>query len=274
MDQVVVGLDIGGSTTKLVGFQGNRLLEVAFVKSSDPVAAAYGALGKFLTVNRLKTDNIKQIRTTGVGSSYITGDILERETVLSSEFDAVGLGGLYLSGLDEAIVVSMGTGTSLVYANKQKVEHIIGSGIGGGTLLGLSNKMINYRDFDLISDLAEHGDTRNVDLAVSDISNSVPGLSGDATASNFGNVNDDVKAEDLAAGIVNLVFQSVGTISVLASRLKQVKNIVFVGSVLQVAHAQKTLEQFADLYNVNIIMPDQAKFSTAIGAALSYYKNS
>ncbi|MGB4610805.1 MAG: type II pantothenate kinase [Saccharofermentanales bacterium] len=266
--KIIIGLDIGGSTTKVVGFQGEKFLEVTYVRSSDPVAAAYGGIGKFLNVNKLKLDDIAQIRMTGVGASYITQDFFEVETVIADEFEAVGLGGLYISGIDEAIVVSIGTGTSFVYSNKVRTEHIIGSGVGGGSILGLSNKIFNFRDFNLISNLAENGDLTHVDLLVRDISKAVPGLSSDATASNFGNVNDDAKPEDLACGVVNMVFQSIGTMAVLAARLKKVKNIIFVGSVVHIPRGQKSLKQFTELYDVNIILPENARFSTAIGAAL------
>lgn len=269
MDQIIIGLDIGGSTTKVVGFQNQQLLERVFVKSSDPVAAAYGGLGKFLSSNNRKLENVQEIRLTGVGSSYVNNNLLDLETVKANEFESVGLGGLYLSGLDEAIVVSVGTGTSLVYSNKETTEHIIGTGVGGGTILGLSNKIFNYRNFDSIAELALQGDLANVDLLVRDISKHVPGLSEEATASNFGNVNDDARPEDLAAGVLNMVFQSIGTMAVLAARLKNIKNIVIVGSVVNTAEAQNILSQFSDMYNVNIIVPQEARFSTAIGAALS-----
>lgn len=266
---IIIGLDIGGSTTKVVGFQGNELLDVTYVRASDPIAAAYGAIGKFLNINNLKLEDIKQIRMTGVGSSYMTQNFLEIETVISSEFEAVGLGGLYISQMEEAIVVSIGTGTSFVYSNLEKTEHIIGSGVGGGSILGLSNRMFNFRDFELISNLADQGELSHVDLLVKDISKTVPGLSGNATASNFGNVNDDAQAKDLAAGVVNMVFQSIGTMAVLCARNHNVKDIVFVGSVVHIAQGQRSLQQFAELYDVNVILPDNARFSTAIGAALS-----
>ena len=42
-----------------------------------------------------------------------------------------------------AIIVSMGTGTAYVMADNDKAYHIGGTGAGGGTLLGLSNRMLN-----------------------------------------------------------------------------------------------------------------------------------
>ncbi|NLC89541.1 MAG: hypothetical protein GX681_05705, partial [Clostridiaceae bacterium] len=109
---VVIGLDIGGTATKIVGFNNGQLLTEKLVEASDPVASAYGALGKFLRENCLKLAQVEEIRITGVGSSAISGNLFDCPTRKIAEFDATGLGGLYVAGIDRAIVVSMGTGTS------------------------------------------------------------------------------------------------------------------------------------------------------------------
>ena len=41
--QIIVGIDVGGSTTKIVGFDGDRLLPPLLVRATDPVASVYGA---------------------------------------------------------------------------------------------------------------------------------------------------------------------------------------------------------------------------------------
>ena len=47
---VVIGIDIGGSSTKIVGFsnKGNgwELIEPQIIKANDPITATYGAFGK------------------------------------------------------------------------------------------------------------------------------------------------------------------------------------------------------------------------------------
>ena len=110
--KIKVGLDIGGSTTKIVGINDGKLVAKAIVKAADPVASAYGAVGKLVNDNNLKIEDIEQINMTGVGASFPTAPILGIKTVSVKEFMATGLGGLYLSGLEKAVVVSMGTGTA------------------------------------------------------------------------------------------------------------------------------------------------------------------
>lgn len=266
---IIIGLDIGGSTTKIVGLQGGHLISKELVKASDPVASAFGALGKFINQNNLELRSIDRIMVTGVGASYLQGDLLGISTIRTAEFRAIGLGGLYLTGLPEAIVVSMGTGTAFVRASQAGVEHMIGSGVGGGTLLGLSSRMINVRDFTLFSELAEKGDLAHIDLSISDITrDEIPGLSPDTTASNFGKTDDSATHEDIALGIVNLVFQSVGTTAVLAARQSGIRTIIFTGNLTLISQGKRVLGAFSSLYNVDIIVPDSAEFATAIGAAL------
>lgn len=266
---IIIGLDIGGSTTKIIGLEHGKLLGTTLVRASDPVASAFGAFGKFTNENKIDLRSIERVMVTGVGSTYLAGDLLNIETVRTPEFQAIGLGGLYVSGLEKAIVVSMGTGTAFISADKNQVEHIIGSGVGGGTMLGLSNRMTNVRDFKMFTELAENGDLSHIDLTIGDISSrEIPGLSSDTTASNFGKVTDTATTSDIALGIVNLVFQSVGTAAVLSARLKNINQIVFTGNLTLVSQGKRVLGAFSNLYGVDIIVPDHAEFATAIGAAL------
>ena len=268
--KIKVGLDIGGSTTKIVGMQDGKIAAKAIVKAADPVASAYGAVGKLVNDNNLSIDDIEQINITGVGASYPTAPILGIKTVSVMEFMATGLGGLYLSGLDRAVVVSMGTGTAYLHAEKGNVTHIIGSGIGGGTLVGLSNSAVGVADPLKLSEIAEDGDTSRVDLTIGDITkDEIPGLPMNATAANFGKALDAVKKEDVSAGIFNLVYQAIGTMSVLASRNCGVKDIVYTGQLTALEQCRDYLMPFKDLYDVNFIIPEDAVFATAIGSCLA-----
>ncbi|MEL7627072.1 MAG: type II pantothenate kinase [Anaerolineaceae bacterium] len=266
---LIVGLDIGGTTTKIVGYDKRELIGFVRVQASDPFTSASGGLGKFLNVIGKNLSDVDQIHATGVGASQLDGDLFNCRTLVVPEFDCVGLGGLYLADLDEAIVVSMGTGTSIVAARGKKVKHIIGSGVGGGTLQGLAEKMLNIEEFETISGLANQGDLGMVDLTIGDITTAeIPGLTADATASNFGKLQDLARAEDIAAGIVNLVFQSVGTASVLAARLKRLDRIVITGNLSLMPLGKKVLDGFSNLYNLTFLIPEHAEFATAVGASI------
>ena len=76
------------------------------------------------------------------------------------------------------------------------------------------------------------------------------------------------RSSDIAMGIVNLVFQSVGTAAVLSARLRDIREIVFTGNLTLVSQGKKVLGSFSSLYGVRILVPEHAEFATAIGAAL------
>ena len=133
---MIVGIDIGGTTTKIVGFRDGLPVDFLTVTASDPLTSASGGLGRFLTANRLPIAAVERLVTTGTGAASIESDLLGIPTGRVDEFQAIGLGGLHLSGLAKAVVVSMGTGTAIVRAAGRTVEHLGGTGVGGGRCSG------------------------------------------------------------------------------------------------------------------------------------------
>ena len=265
-----VGLDIGGSTTKIVGMNDGRIIARDIVKAADPVTSAFGAVGKLINDHSLSVNDIEQINITGVGSGFTQSPIFGIKTIYVEEFKATGLGGLYLSGLEHAIVVSMGTGTAYLEANKGVVKHIIGSGVGGGTLVGLGLALTGTSDAVKLSDMATEGDILKCDLTIGDITkNAITGLPMNATASNFGKAADDLSREDKMAGVFNMVYQAIGTVAVMASRQYNIKDIVFTGQLTGLKECQEYLIPFEDLYGVNMIVPEDAVFATALGSCLA-----
>ena len=267
---MIIGIDIGGSTTKIVGMNGKHLIEPLTVEANDPVASASGALGKFLNANDLSLNEIDQIVITGVGASFLGDELLGHPLRKVNEFIALGYGGLYLSKLDKAIIVSMGTGTAFVRAHGQSIQHLGGTGVGGGTILGLSKTMINLSRFDNIIDMAAKGRLEHVDLSVGDISHTEIGnLPSTITASNFGKMNDQVSRSDIAKGILNMVYQVIGMMAIFAARTHDDRNIVLCGKLVDVHQAENTFKELSKLYKVNFIAINHAPYCTAIGAAIS-----
>jgi type II pantothenate kinase len=268
--RIKVGLDIGGSTTKIVGMQDGNIIAREIVRAADPVTSAFGAVGKLINDHSISVNDIAQINITGVGSGFPQAPILGIKTVVVEEFKATGLGGLFLSGLDHAVVVSMGTGTAYLEATKDSVRHIIGSGVGGGTLVGLGLALTGTSDAVKLSDMATSGDVLKCDLTIGDITkNGVTGLPMNVTASNFGKAADDLSREDKMAGVFNLVYQAVGTVAVMASRQCSLKDIVFTGQLTDLKECQQYLLPFEDLYGVNMIVPENAVYATALGSCLA-----
>ena len=115
--EVILGIDIGGSTTKIVGLRTDgSVLSMLRVRAEDQVTSLYGALGNYLTSNGLTLKDVRRVVLTGVGASYVEGDIYGLPTCKVDEFSASGTGALALSDQDSAVVVTMGTGTAFMWA--------------------------------------------------------------------------------------------------------------------------------------------------------------
>ena len=273
---VVIGIDVGGSTTKIVGFKkksdGWSLIEPQVVKANDPLTATYGAFGKFTDENNLKISDISKVMMTGVGSSHVKRNLYGLNCERVAEFDSIGGGGLYLSGLSEALVVSMGTGTAIVHARAGgEMKYLGGTGVGGGTLMGLSKLLVNAESIDHIAEYADSGNLENVDLRIKDMtaSDSLSVLSRDLTAANFGKVSDVAEKGDIALGIMNLVFETVGMVSIFAARSVGAKNVILTGNVTQFEYCKRKFDEFNGMgYDVKFVLPRRSRFATVIGAAL------
>lgn len=275
---IIIGIDVGGSTTKIVGFSKSdyRIIDPIFVKAGDPVASAYGAFGKFTDSNNISISDIDKVMITGVGSSFINNKLYGIDTQHVTEFECVGLGGLYLSKLSEAIIVSMGTGTAIVRANRDGLnDYMGGTGVGGGTLIGLSKKMLGVSSVDNIVELALTGNLDNIDLRVSDITNKdiLPGLPAKTTAANFGKVSDIATNGDIALGIINMIFESVGVLAIFSAKRFNIENIVLTGNLTTIPQAKPTFEALSAMFGINFVIPQNSQFGTVIGAALSQFKN-
>ena len=254
---IVIGIDVGGSTTKIVGFDGDKLLHPQLVKANDPVASIYGAFGKFTSENKIKLHNVERVMITGVGSTYVDDHIYGLKTVHVNEFDATGKGGLYLSKLKEAIIVSMGTGTAIVHSDGIKSTHLGGTGVGGGTLLGLSKRMLGMQEVEHISELAMEGDLRNVDLKIEEITK------------NFGKISDIASKADIALGILNLVFETIAMMSIFSARQKNIKDIVMTGNLSVIPQGVNMFKNLGKMFEYNFVIPENSTFATVVGAALT-----
>ena len=224
--------------------------------------------------NGLRLNEIDKVLMTGVGSSYIKEPLYSLNCEKVSEFSCVGSGGLFLSGLDEAIVVSMGTGTALMYAkkegNKTKTTYLGGTGVGGGTLIGLSKKMIGVDTIEHIQTLCESGNLDNVDLKIKDMSKDESlQINRELTAANFGKLSDMATNEDLALGIANMVGETIAMLAVFAARSYNIKTVVLTGNLTAIKAVNDVFDGLEDHFHVRFVTPELSQFATVIGAALS-----
>ena len=237
MNRTVIGIDVGGTTTKIVGFRQNEngereLIAPQFVRATDPLTSIYGAFGKFTAENNLTLADIDRIMMTGAGSVYVKNSIYNLPCTAVPEFTS--------------------------------------SGVGGGTLMGLSRKLIGVDTIEHIEQLATEGNLDNIDLRIKDIAqnHSYHGINENLTAANFGKVSDMATSADLALGISNLVAETIAMMSIFAARSYNIKDIVLIGNLTTIEPIRNVFESLGDSFGVRFVIPENAQFGTVIGAAL------
>ncbi len=275
--RVIIGIDVGGSTTKIVGFDEKKeLIRPMLVRATDPVTSVYGAFGKFTNENGLGISDIEKVMITGVGSTMMKNAIYGLPCEHVKEFECVGLGGLYLSKLRRAVIVSMGTGTSITYGDytngKYSFEYLGGTGVGGGTVMGLSKKLLGgVSSIDSIVELAQSGDVGRVDLQIKEMTDKDFGLPANLTAANFGKVDDLATRGDLAAGLLNMVFETAAMIARFAARSCGTSDIVLTGNLPTIPQCEPKFRELKGIFSENYIIPENSQYATVIGAALLAY---
>ena len=224
--------------------------------------------------------NIGFLAVTG-GKHLELGDYIDSTPIIHvNEIDAVGHGSMKLSGLSEeesTIIVSAGSGTACIHAHKGIFTHCSGTGVGGGTVLGLSKLLLGTTDPEEIAALAEKGDESFVDLILEDVvSGPIGQLPSDTTAVNFGKVSkEDIEysREDIAAGIVNLVGQTAARIATSVAMMFQATEIVVVGRAPSFVGLKNSLEQAASITGFTPHFPKNGEYASALGAMLVAAKN-
>ena len=267
---MIIGIDIGSTTTKAVSIEDGKLVKKIKTRADDAITSATGAFGKLQIENGIRMSDIEKIMITGVGSTKIEGELFGIPTERVSEINAIGIGGMFLSGQDNIIIANVGTGTAIIEACKNGITHLGGSGVGGGTILGLAKKLISLSDFKDVMAMASSGNLEPVDLLLEDIMGADLGfLNKKSTASNFGKMLDTARNEDIAMGLINMVYQVIGMLAVFAARSRNINKVIVTGSGSHNPIGKKTLDDITRMHSIAFEYPKDAEYTTAVGAGLS-----
>ncbi len=273
-----VGIDVGQSLTKVAYWKDNEI-----VLSMSHTGTNFSEIEEFLSLNK---DRLNKVNFSG-GKAFILYKKYSNDfqTSLIDEFEAniKGLEFLYENyknrSLPPSLVVTLGTGTSIVL-NKEKIEHLGGSAMGGGFFMGILDLIFNsaIADFSEATSLASKGDRFQVDLKVDDIYDiedvRVDKLFREFTAATLGKINksfdiNSVKKEDIISSLIGVIGENIGTIATLMAENHEVKNIVFCGGFLignkPLKHILSLLCKFKRKKPIFI---DNSVFAGAIGALL------
>jgi type II pantothenate kinase len=260
---MIMGIDVGGTNTQGVVFDGKVLKAACSVEGNTPKRAL-----KCYTCLQKKAGGRCKVVLTGGGSRKVRKGDLPLPFRLVGEIRAIGKGGEYLSGKRSVFVASIGTGTAFVSVKNRVARHLGGTGMGGGTIYGLSNLLLN-RPVSDAEKLAKGG--RGVmDLTVKDIVGSGIGrIPAKATASNFGRACRRWGKGEISHSMLKMVGETIGVMSYFAAKtVGQERNMLMCGRVALNETVKKTMTDSVKLMGGKAQFPKNAEYCAAIGAAL------
>jgi type II pantothenate kinase len=286
-------VDFGGSTIDVISWKGKNIYSKRSYERHPRFSSA--GISDFFAENRGDFADASRFFITGGRVRRAPAKILGVPVVKVPEIQAIARGGLHLlktllrsrsrgkpsrrPALKKVLVVSMGTGTCLVTienrpgngSRKEKLffRHVGGTGVGGGTFLGLASALLNQKDPAKLLKMFERGKTSKVDVSVKDIVGSGIGIvPGTATASNLAKLSREISfsKDDLAAGIVNLVGQTIGILAVFAAKAYGCDAILLTGKLTRVQKILSAVKEAGRLYKVVMLVPKDAAYVSALGA--------
>lgn len=262
---MIVGIDAGGTLIKVAYTEKGKVhFEKYPIAEMEQVADWVNGLGDC------------QVCVTG-GKSGVLVSLLNQSVQEMVEFEATHLGVQVLlkemNLLEDAyLVTNVGTGTSIHCIQDNVQERLGGTGVGGGTLIGLSHLLTGVTRYDEIVALASQGSRDRIDLKVKHIyEGKEPPISGELTASNFGqdlfSISSDLTKEELLATVIGLVGETVSTVSVQAARQCRSSTIVYIGSsFIDNPLLKEVVKSYTILRGSVPVFPDNGEFSGAMGA--------
>jgi type II pantothenate kinase len=262
-----IGIDAGGSLIKIAYEENGRF---HFRK------LPFGEMDEALGWLKLVSSN-KRVSLTGGRAGKIKAEFFP-DAVIIDEFTAACEGANYLmmkEGLpngEKSLLINIGTGTSWFKIEGEHYDRVLGSGIGGGTFMGMGKLLADPSDFASLVSLSDSGEKGNVDLLVKDIYHpEEPPIPGDLTASNFAKTEaiSSSSAADKMASVLNMIAEIITLLTVQTAALHSTKRVIFIGSTLA---GNKPLQESLDFYcKMSGLEPtflQTGEFSGAIGAIL------
>jgi type II pantothenate kinase len=224
-----VGVDAGASLVKLAArdAEGHSAYRLFPREAIERVAREVESAGP------------ATVGLTGGGAAELAR-LLPMDTARTDEFAAWRRGAAALLGPDAAdgrfLLVSLGTGTSVLLIDGAKTTRVGGTALGGGTVVGLGAGLVGTADFDTLAALARRGDRRRVDLLVSEVGD-IP-LPGDVTASALAKLARPPETAprepaDVAHAVMGLVGENVALVCNALAAAHGVRHVVYAGGTLR-----------------------------------------
>ena len=265
MSKISIGIDFGITNTDLVAAHHDQISYSTFI--SEKVTESH--LKKILSEANLNINDIETIGVTGGRHNDLPNEIDNVLVAHFNEVDAIGRGARALKKDQNSnfLVVSCGSGTACVLANDDGYLHVGGTGLGGGTIRGLCKLLFNEDDPVKINSLSLNGDVTKVDHILSDVvSGPIGNLPKNSSAVNFGKgLSLKPNNSDLAAGVINMVAQTILRTAIMSAISSGVSEIVIIGRTPKYKLLTNILEDGFKLYNLNYEFVESGEYAICLG---------
>ncbi|MBT2689886.1 type II pantothenate kinase [Bacillus sp. ISL-47] len=267
MKTVKIGIDAGGTLLKMIYEESGRFHYKTY--SMDDLQSSMS----WLKVTAAGA----YVALTGGQSEFLKKNYFPN-AITVSEFQANCEGAAFLmkqEGItkENYLLINIGTGTSIYLCKAREYTRILGSGIGGGTFLGLGKLITGITDFSDLVSLARNGEAAAADLLVKDIYHpSKPPIDGCLTASNFGKIrkSEDVSNEDKIASLTNMIAETIVLLSMQAASQHRINDIVYIGNTLKNnMQLNSRIGFYTNMLGLNPVFVQNGEYSGAVGAFLS-----
>lgn len=227
-----------------------------------------------------ESEGLEWIAVTGGRARELPAALNGTPIIQIDEPAAAGRGGLHASGLARALVVSCGTGTAMISADLSSGEyrHVGGTPVGGGTLEGLGSRLLGESNALTVCELASAGSAAGVDTTLGEVlGGSLGTLPPTATAVSLGRLarlEQEPAREDLAAGVVTMVAQTIGLIALGVARANGLERVVLIGRLAEQPVISNMIRAVFRVYGFPeaVVTPADAGYEAgplvALGAAL------
>lgn len=269
----MLAIDFGSNSIK-VACSGKKL---ELLRLEQKIDFSRPELRSLLTELDEKFPKQLTVRVTGGKSMILPNEFEGRRIERVNEIQAIAKGGLHLSTLHEAIVVNLGSGTTVVHAKKLggslKFLHLGGLALGAESLQALGKLTLQSKNLKQLDELASKGDWTKVDSLISEvtgikISDKLPLH---RPAAHFAKLNQKgarPKKQDLAAGLLNMFATTLICYLLPHAQRMLCKRVVLTGGLTKLPVLMEMMQSFEKETGLRFYMPENAEFTTVIGAVV------
>ena len=216
-------------------------------------------------------ESAKKVIATGARANRLKKKLSKRYDIeIINEIQSIGTGGSYLSKKKNCYVVSVGSGSPIIDVSDSIATHLVGTGMGAGTIFGLSNIYARTDSVESINVLAETGTGERLNLVIGDIydqSNFLNYPSG-TTVGNFAKQSPSVSRSDFICSAMKMVAETLSSM-VTACMLNNIKkDVVIVGGGTLYPKFNEYIIETLNFYDLNGIVPEDALYAGCYGALI------